>query len=109
MEDNHFEFEDVFEDLNDEEAMEKLSIEFMTEENESFHKLMRYLAWNCSGDFTEFVKILTFRLESKKKAVLIGLDDDDPKRVIVLNTLREIVKSYNATMEDYLKEIAVFE
>lgn len=60
-------------------------------------------------DFTEFVKILTLKLESKKKAVLIGIDDDDPKRVIVLNTIREIVKSYNATMEDYLKEIVVFE
>lgn len=58
MEDNHFEFEDVFEDLNDEDAMEKLSIEFMKEENESFHKLMRYLSWNCSGDFTEIVKQL---------------------------------------------------
>ena len=58
MEDNHFEFEDVFEDLNDEDAMEKLSIEFITEENESYHKLMRYLTWNCSGDFTEIVKQL---------------------------------------------------
>ena len=60
MEDNHFEFEDVFEDLNYEEEMEKLSIEFITEENKSFHKLMRYLTWNCSGDFTEIVKQLGF-------------------------------------------------
>ena len=36
MEDNHFEFENVFEDLNDEVVMEKLIIEFMTEEIESF-------------------------------------------------------------------------
>lgn len=58
MEDNNLEFEDVFADLNYGEEMEKLNIEFMTEENKSFHKLMSYLTWNCSGDFTEIVKQL---------------------------------------------------
>lgn len=58
MEDNNLEFEEDFGMFDDETDYEELSREFMTEENESFHKLMSYLTFNCSGDFTEIVKQL---------------------------------------------------
>lgn len=58
-------------------------------------------------DFTEFIKVLTFNLESKKKVDLVGETFEDPKMIIVLNTIREVVKSYNAVLNDYLEEVEV--
>lgn len=58
MEDYNLELVENFDMFDDEAYYEELSQEVMTEENKSFHKLMSYLTYNCSGDFTEIVKHL---------------------------------------------------
>ncbi|HHX60645.1 MAG TPA: hypothetical protein GX707_08020 [Epulopiscium sp.] len=57
-------------------------------------------------DLTDFVKKLTQMLSDNKKVVLNCEKQDDPKLNIFINTLNEIITSFNASLDELVLDIA---
>lgn len=52
--------------------------------------------------FTDFVEKLSFKIADKNEFTLSCEESTDPKQKIVVDTLKEIVNSYNVTLQEYI-------